>query len=292
MERLVSLLTECAVAGWLPAIFEHGFMARGLIAALIIGPVLGAVGTVVLARRLVFFTQTIGSAALTGVSIGLLLGEPEDQPVVGLFGFCLALAVVLTYLRNRTRSTYDTMTGVVLAQTLGLGIVLLVLVTKRFNIHQVEGILFGSLITLTNQDLWLLLGTALLALVLGLSGYNRIIATTLSPPLAGVRGMRPLLAEYAFIVVLTLVITASLKMVGALLVLVLIVLPAAGARVLAGNLAAYFWWSVALGLGTTVGGLFLAGSWEIPAGGATVTVGAALYYAALLVHSLRSRLRT
>ncbi|MEA3469445.1 MAG: metal ABC transporter permease, partial [Thermodesulfobacteriota bacterium] len=94
MECIYEIISGWAVAGYLPAIFEHTFMIRGLLAALIVGPLLGAMGTVVVTKKMSFFTQTIGNAAMSGVAIGLLFGEPIEGTYAGLYGFCLIVALL------------------------------------------------------------------------------------------------------------------------------------------------------------------------------------------------------
>ena len=289
MQGLYSLIAEWAKLGYLPSMFEHSFMVRGLIAAIIIGPVLGGMGMLVVTKKLSFFTQTVGHASLTGVALGLLFGEPIEGTYAGLYGFCLIVALFMTYVRNRAKVSNDTAIGVVLAQVLGIGIVLLVAVTKQFNIHQVEAILFGSLIALNDQDILLLAFTALVASVIVLRIFNRTMLVSFNPVMAKARGFDPVKLEYIFITILTAVVVSSLKLVGALLVLVLAVVPAAGAQNIAGNLRQFFWLSILFATSSTVIGLLIAGTWPIPTGGAIVLVSALLFYGSLLMKGILGR---
>ncbi|MDF3607618.1 metal ABC transporter permease [Paracoccus sp. DMF-8] len=97
------LVQSWAEAGWLPASLAWGFAVNALVAGLIIGPVLGALGTLVVIKRHAFFSEAVGHAALTGVAIGILLGEPYTGPYGSLFGYCLIFGIALNYLRNRNR---------------------------------------------------------------------------------------------------------------------------------------------------------------------------------------------
>jgi len=286
MEQVYQIMGNLAKDGILPVMFEHSFMVRGLIAALIIGPVLGGMGMVVVAKKLSFFTQTVGHASLTGVALGLLFGEPLDGTYAGLYGFCLFIALLMTWVKNRARVSNDTVIGVVLAQILGLGIILLVVVTKQFNIHQVEAILFGSLIALNDQDILLLAITAIIASVIVLRIFNRTMLVSFNPIMAKARGINPVILEYLFIAVITMVIVSSLKLIGALLVLVLAVVPAAGAQNIAANLRQFFWISVIFSTVSTVLGLIISGFWPIPTGGAIVLVAASLFYGTLLLKGI------
>jgi zinc transport system permease protein len=289
MEALYQLVGSWAQAGYLPSAFEHSFMVRGLFAALLIGPILGGMGTVVVTRNLAFFSQTIGHASLTGVAIGLLFGESIEKPYAGLLGFCLAVALVMTYVKNRARLSSDTVIGVVLSQILGIGIIMLVVVTKQFNVHQVEAILFGSLITVNDMDLLFLLVVSALAAGVGLAYFNDAMLVSFHPILAKARGLRPVLIEYLFIAVLTTVVVASLKLVGGLLVLVLLVVPAAGAQNVASSLRGFFWLTILFSTVSTVSGLLLSSVLAVPTGGAIVLAASALFYASLILRPVFGR---
>ncbi|MCI5144404.1 MAG: metal ABC transporter permease [Candidatus Electrothrix sp. AR3] len=289
MEFIYDLVKSWAAQGYMPSIFEHAFMIRGLLAALIIGPLLGAVGTVVVTKKLSFFTQTIGNAAMSGVAIGLLFGEPVDSTYAGLYGFCLVAALLMTFVKNRTSLANDTIIGVVLAQVLGLGIIMMIVVTSQFNIHQVEGILFGSLITLNDNDL---IALALASLVVGILfavHFNRFMLASFNRTLAKARGISPIFLEYLFVTLMTVVVVASLKLIGALLVLVLIVVPAAGAQLIASNLRNFVWLSILFSTISTTLGLLLSGLLPVPSGAVIALVSSVLFYMALLLRPILSR---
>src|SRR5690606_33999766 len=82
-------LAALAGEGYLPSVLFYEFVTNALLCAIVIGPLLGAVGTMVVAKRMAFFSQAIGNAALTGVAIGVLIGESYTAPYVSLFSFCI-----------------------------------------------------------------------------------------------------------------------------------------------------------------------------------------------------------
>lgn len=289
MECIYEIIRGWAVAGFLPAIFEHTFMIRGLLAALIIGPLLGAMGTVVVTKKMSFFTQTIGNAAMSGVAIGLLFGEPIEETYAGLYGFCLIVALLMTFVKNRSRLANDTIIGVVLAQVLGIGIIMMILVTSQFNIHQVEGILFGSLITLTDMDLITLSVASVVVGIIFIFYFNRIMLGSFNRILAKSRGLNPVFLEYVFVMLMTIVVVASLKMIGSLLVLVLVVVPAAGAQNIVRNLRQFLWVSVLFSTISTTVGMLLSGFLPVPSGAVIVLVSSVLFYGSLLLKPVLGR---
>lgn len=289
MNLIYDVIRGWATAGFLPSIFEHTFMIRGLLAAVIIGPLLGAMGTVVVTKKLSFFTQTIGNAAMSGVAIGLLFGEPIEGTYAGLYGFCLIIALLMTFVKNRSRLSNDTIIGVALAQVLGIGIIMMIVVTSQFNIHQVEGILFGSLITLNDVDLITLAVASLGVGILFAYNFNRVMLSGFNPILAKARGISPVFFEYVFVTLMTIVVVASLKLIGALLVLVLIVVPAAAAQNIVSNLRQFVWVSVVFSTISTSLGLLLSGLLPVPSGAVIVLVSSILFYGSLVLKPIFAR---
>jgi zinc transport system permease protein len=93
MSAFYTHLAALAEAGWLPASLGYPFVVRGVLAVLVLGPLLGGMSHLVVARRLAFLSTALGQAALTGLTIGLVLGEPLNAPYGGIFGFCLLSAI-------------------------------------------------------------------------------------------------------------------------------------------------------------------------------------------------------
>lgn len=289
MDAVYAWLARLADGGLLPGTLRHAFIARGLLAVLIVAPLLGGMSHLVVARRLAFFSSALGQAALTGLTLGLLAGEPISAPYAGMFGFCILAAIVMVYVKRRSSLPPDTLIGVFMALTLGLGVCLLVAATKTFNIHQIEAVMFGSLLTVTDTDLAILVAVALGITATLAAHYNALFLDSLEPRLAQVAGVRSAFIEYLFVVLLTLAIVVSLKIIGALLVEALVVVPAAAARNLARNTRGYWLISVVIALVAGVSGIFLSSSWAIPTGGAVVLSLSVLFFVTLAVGGARRR---
>lgn len=223
-------IQHLAGSGSLPASLAYGFVVNAVLAGLIIGPVLGGLGTLVVVKRFAFFSEAVGHSALTGVVIGILLGEPYTGPCGSLFGYCLLFGVLLNYLRNRTGLSPDTLIGVFLSVSLALGASVLLVLASRINIHILENVLFGSVLTVNGQDLAVLAIVAALTLALTLPYYNRLMLASFNPQLAAVRRVPVKAMDYLFVALVTIVTVASVKVIGAILVGALLVIPAAAAR--------------------------------------------------------------
>jgi zinc transport system permease protein len=267
--------------------FQYPFLVRGFLCVLLLAPLLGGISHLVVARRMAFFSAALGQAAITGVCVGLLLGEPLNAPYGGMFGFCLLSTLGMVYAKRRSQLPPDTLIGVFLALTLGLGLCLLVAVTRQFNVHQVEAVLFGSLLTVTDTDLVLLVIAGAGVVIILLTRYNDLLLDSLSPQLAKVRGIDSGFLEYLFAVVLTIAILVSLKVIGALLVEALVVVPAAASRNIARGTRAYLVWSVVVALLAGAGGLAISTRLLVPTGGAVVLAASLIFFLTLLTSAVR-----
>lgn len=269
-----------ASAGYLPEALAYGFVVNALLAGLLIGPVLGGLGTQVVVKRFAFFSEAVGHAALTGVAIGILLGEPYTGPYGSLFGYCLLFGILLNYLRNRTGLAPDTLIGVFLSVSLAVGASLLLVLAGKINIHILENVLFGSVLTVNAQDLAVLALVSLLVLGLALPLYNRIMLASFNPQLASVRGVAVKPLDYLFVMLVSLVTVAAVKVIGAILVGALLVIPAAAARLLSQSLKGFFWLSVLIATCSTLAGIFLPIALELPVpSGAAIIMVAGIAFA-------------
>ncbi len=282
-----------ALAGHLPQTFAYGFVINALLCALVIGPLLGCVGTMVVAKRMAFFSQAIGNAAMTGVGIGVLIGESYTAPYVSMFSFCLCFAILLRYTQRRTALSQDTLIGVFLAISLALGASLLLFVSARVNTHILESVLFGSIITVNDLDMNVLLAVAIITILVGLPFYNRMLLTSLNPALASVRGVNLALVEYLFLILLTLITVACVKIIGAVLVEALLLIPAAAARNLSRSLRGFVLGSMAIATLSCLGGILLPMHFDLPlpSGGAIVLLAACFFLLTTLLRNLLPRYR-
>ncbi|MFG0408183.1 metal ABC transporter permease [Pseudomonas sp. FYR_11] len=284
---------EWAAAGYLPEALAYGFVVNALLAGLMIGPVLGGLGTLVVVKRFAFFSEAVGHAALTGVAIGILLGEPYTGPYGSLFGYCLLFGILLNFLRNRTGLSPDTLIGVFLSVSLALGASLLLMLAGKINVHILENVLFGSVLTVSGQDLVVLGIVAVLVLALALPLYNRIMLASFNPQLAAVRGVAVKTLDYLFVVLVTLVTVAAVKVIGAILVGALLVIPAAAARLVSQSLKGFFFLSVLIASISTLFGILLPIVFDlpVPSGAAIILVAGLCFALAALARTLVPRLQ-
>jgi zinc transport system permease protein len=282
-------MIETVLASWHAAVsalpFEwarYGFMRLALLAVLLVSPLLGALGTVVVANRMAFFSEAVGHAAFTGIALGVLLGLSD--PLWSMIGFALLLTLAITWVRRRGGLSSDTAIGLVMAFTVSLGIVIL---SRGGDFARYTNFLIGDMLAITGRDVAVLgvLGLAVLALFFFF--FNRLLLVTLSPAIARSRTRHAGAAELAFACLLAVVVTCALPWVGILVINALLILPAAAARNLARNTAQFFAWSVAVSLVAGIVGL-VASFYASTATGATIVLVAMVFYLGTLVRRTAS----
>jgi zinc transport system permease protein len=278
-----------ALAGDLPGAFQYAFVINALICGFFIGPILGGVGTMVVTKRLAFFSQAVGQAALTGVALGIILGEPLTAPYVSLFGFCILFGLVLNFTKNRTKMSTDTLIGVFLSISMAVGSSLLIFVASKVNIHIVDQVLFGSILTVNNLDMTVLVVISGLVTVLGVARFNRMLVASFNPQLAHVRGVNVNFLDYLFILMITVITVASVKIIGAMLVEALLLIPAAAARIMTRTIRGFFICTIIISTISCIVGIIAPMLWNlpVPSGGSIVLVAAVFFCLATTLRLFR-----
>ncbi len=280
-----------AQKGVLPESFTYSFLVNALLCALLIGPSLGAIGTMVIAKRMAFFSTAIGHAALTGIAIGIMLGEPVSAPYVSLFSFALLFAIYLNFSRNKSGMSHDTLIGVFLAASIAVGSTLMLIVTRKTSIHILDSFLFGSILSAGNQDITLLLIITIATIIIGAFYFNRLMLTGLNPALAAVRGVPVMALNYMFIILIALITVASVKIIGAVLVEALLIIPAASARNISSSLKSFIIYSVIFASFSAITGILLPIELNlpVPSGGAIVIIATIIFIITLIIKTITSR---
>ena len=292
-DAMRSLFVDAALEGTINFMFSYEFVVNAFICALIVGPLLGAMGTMVVIKRMAFFSQAVGNAALTGVAIGVIVGESYTAPYFSMFSFCIFFGLFLNFTRNRTKMSSDTLIGVFLSISLAVGATVLLFVSAKVNTHILDTVMFGSILTVNNLDMNVLLVTTLLTAAIALPLYNQMLLASLNPNLAHVRGVNVHLLEYAFVLLITILTVACVKIVGAVLVEALLLIPAAAARNLNSSIRGFILWSVIFSTSSCLFGIYapMAFDLPIPSGGAIIMSAAVIFLFTLLLRMAMPRFR-
>ena len=303
---------------------DYGFMRLALCAVLLMAPLYGLLGTMVVDGRMSFFSDSLGHSAMTGIALGVLLGIALSRlpakyaavllPVlsvfqtipgvvfIGLLFLRLGMVAVTVLIALSIYDTFPVLYALLLVYvkargaastdtTLGVfsatGMALgVVLLSRNGGFARYSNYLIGDLLAIEAGDL-AAIGAALAAtVVFWFAAYNRLLLLCVSPALAASRGVRVRLAEACFACLLAVVVMLSIRWVGTLIISAMLVLPAAAARNLARNVRGYHGLSVLLALVCGVVGLLLSFAWGT-ASGATIVLSLALCYALSLAKRRR-----
>ena len=287
------------------------FTLYPVLAVVLLGLACGAVGSLVVANRMAFFSDAMAHTAFAGVALALLgivlaAGVKSSQEA-GRYEWIIPLVMVaigavvglgIGWVRERTGLTNDTVIGVFFAGAVGLGSMLLPEVRRLVNIDT-DQLLFGSVAVASETDLAILAGLAAVTIAVVGWRYNALVFVSFNPSLARSRGINVRAMNYLFIILLVLVVNLSIKAIGVLLINAMLVVPAAAAANLGRNLRQVFWLSLAGAIGSGLVGLLLSSVIRIPLGsgrsldfgpgGTIVVVCVAWFFLTMLVASARGR---
>lgn len=279
--------------GVLPTYFKYSFVVNALISSLLIGPLLGGLGTMVVIKKMAFFSEAIGHAALTGIALAVLVGESYESPYILLYTYCLTFAILINFTRNRTKMGQDTLIGIFLSISIALGGTLIILVSDKVNSHILESVLFGSILTVSDKDIHILFISTIIILLVVLYKYNYMLLSSFNKSISQIKGVNTVLIEYLFIILITIVTVSSIKIVGAALVEALFLIPAASSKNISNSLNDFVKYSIIFALISCIVGILLPLYIDvnIPSGGSIILSSAFIFIITVIIRSINIRIK-
>ena len=257
---------------------DYKFMKNALLAILIIAPLMGILGTMAVNNKMAFFSDALGHSALTGVALGVLLGIKNE--IVSLVAFGVLLALIITRVKNKGNASSDTVISVFSSTAVALGLLVL---SYGGGFSKYSSFLVGDILSVTTDEI-LFLGIALIAvLVIWSLIYNKLLLISINRELAASRGVKTLVYENIFVIVVAVVVMLSIKSVGILLINSLLILPAATARNISRNSRSYLCFSVLASLICGVGGLIASFYLDTSAGATIVMALAVVFFVTYII---------
>ena len=263
--------------------FTEAYMQRALVTALLLGPLCGLIGVFVTARRMAFFSDTISHAALAGIAVGFWLGFAD--PTLPMVAVSLGVAALMLWLKEKTDLLTDTIMALLLSGSVAFGIVVISLL-KGFR-GELHRYLFGDILSVGPQEVWLAFAVSAVVAAAVAVRLNALTLLTASEDLAHVSGIPVRRLNYAFVLVLTVVVALSIRLLGIILVTSLLVIPPAAARNIARNLRQQIVLAVLAGALGGGGGVVLSYRFDLPCGPSIVLTSVALFLATLAASRLR-----
>lgn len=251
------------------------FLVRAALAGVGLALLTGPLGAFVLWRRMAYFGDAMGHAAVLGVALALVLALPVTLGVLAVAG-AAGLAVAWLAARGQTA---DSALGVLSHAALALGLVAVALLGVRTDL---SALLFGDILAVTRGDLAVIWGAAAVVLALLAWRWQRLVTATLSEDLAAADGIDARREQLVLTLALALTVAVAIKVVGALLIAALLIVPAAAARPWARSPEVMATLAAAAGMLAVLGGLGLSLWADTPAGPSIVAAAAGLYAVGLV----------
>lgn len=253
--------------------FAYDFMKNAFLAAILIAPLFALLGTMAVNNKMAFFSDALGHSAFTGIGLGVLLGM--DDPLLAMLAFGIFLGLVITKVKAANMVSSDTVISVFSSAAMALGIVIL---SASGGFAKYSSYLIGDILTVGRNDLAVIAAVLIAAYVLWAVLYNQLLLLSVNRSLAASRGVRVMLVENIFVMMVAAAVMVSIRWVGILMINSLLILPAAAARNITTTARGYHWTATVFGLASSVAGLAISYSFGTSAGATMVLTAAVLFF--------------
>ena len=258
--------------------FQYEFMIRALIVSVLVGIVCPLIGGYVITRNLSFMGDALAHGVMPGLALGILLGF---SPLIVAVPTGIGFAVLIGFVSHRTGLGEDTSIGILFAGMFALGLLILS-ISDSITVN-IEDILLGQVLGVTQTDVIITAALAGLVVFLLAAMHRQLMFTSFDPVGAKVVGIPTEAMDYVLLGLLALVIVLSVQAVGIVLVLAMLVVPAATAYLLARRFVNIMVIGALLGVVATVTGLYLSYHFNLPSGPAMSLTAIGMFVLAALV---------
>lgn len=257
---------------------QYEFMQRSLLIAVLVGLICAVVGSYLMVQRLALLGDAISHSVLPGLAIAFLLGI---NIFVGAFIAGVLSTVAITWIRTRSPIKEDAAMGIVFSCFFALGITLITVIQKDNKID-LNHFLFGNILGVTLEDVTNTAVISAIVLLVVRLLYKELFFYTFDPLGAAAAGLPVNRLDFGLMVLIALTVVASMKSVGVILVLSLLITPSATAYLLVQQLHQMMIVGAGIAIAASVSGLYLSYYWNIPSGPGIVLVASSFFVLALL----------
>lgn len=237
------------------------FMKNAFLAILFSSPIFALVGTMIVNKKMAFFSDALGHSALTGIAVGVIFGITNQNLAMSLFA--VLFAILLNIVKDKTTYGADTIIGVFASVALSLGLAIL---AKKGGFNSYQSYLVGDLLSISQTEVIYLMVALAAVLIFWVLTFNQLNAVSISSSLAKSKGIKTKLEEYIFSAFVAVIVMLSIRWIGILLINSLIILPAAISRNISRNIRTYHLFSVLASLFAGILGLIASYYINVPTG--------------------------
>lgn len=264
------------IQNFITGLVEYEFLRNALYTAVLVGIVSGVIGSFIILRGMSLMGDAISHAVLPGVAMSYILGA---NYMIGASIFGIAAAGLIGFVTQKSQLKSDTAIGIVFSSFFALGIILISFAQSSTDLYH---ILFGNVLAVRPSDLYTTLGVTLVVILFVVIFYKELLVSSFDPVMAEAYGLKVQVIHYALMFFLTLVAVSSLQTVGTVLVVAMLVTPAATAYLLTDKLSVMIFISSLIGAVSAVVGLFFSYSYNLASGATIVLTTAAFFIVAFI----------
>jgi len=264
--------------------FQFEFFRNGTLAAVLVGALCGMIGVYIVLRGMSYIGHGLSHAIFGGAVVSFVMAW-NFYLGAGIWGFIAALLINQTV--RRTKITADAAIGVVTTASFAIGIALISRY-RRFT-RSFDAALFGNVLGVSQQDVFVVAGVALMVAVIIFFCYKQLLFTTFDAEVAQVYGVRTAWVDTLFALILAATLIASMQILGVTLIAAALVVPAITARLLTDSFNRMILLSTLLGAATGFIGMYISYYIDVASGASIVLLQATVFGIVLLVTALRQR---
>ncbi|MDT2814112.1 metal ABC transporter permease [Vagococcus carniphilus] len=266
------------IQNFINGLIQYEFLQNALLTSIIVGVVSGVIGSFIILRGMSLMGDAISHAVLPGVAMSYILGA---NYMIGASIFGIAAAGLIGFVTQKSKLKSDTAIGIVFSSFFALGIILISFAQSSTDLYH---ILFGNVLAVRPSDLYTTLGVAIAVILFVAIFYKELLVSSFDPVMAQAYGLKVQAIHYALMFFLTLVAVSSLQTVGTVLVVAMLVTPAATAYLLTDKLSVMIFIASLIGGISAVVGLFFSYSYNL-ASGATIVLTTAVFFIIAFIFS-------
>lgn len=259
---------------------SYSFMKKAFLAIILASPIFALVGTMIVNKKMAFFSDALGHSALTGIAVGVAFGITNRS--LAMVGFAVVFAVLLNIVKDKTTYGTDTIIGVFASIALSIGLAML---SKQGSFNKYSSYLVGDLLSINDTEIIYLAVAFVVVVVLWILGFNRLNAISINSSLARSKGIKCKVYDYMFSAFIAVIVMLSIRWIGILLINSLIILPAASSRNIAKNMRSYHLYSVIISLFAGIAGLISSFYISVPTGPMIVIIVGSIFVVTFIAKS-------
>ena len=273
------------IGAFIDGLFHYQFLQNALITSVMVGLISGVIGSFIILRGMSLMGDAISHAVLPGVALSYMVG---GSYIIGASLFGLAASALIGFITEKSQLKNDTAIGIVFSTFFALGIILISFAKSSTDLYH---ILFGNVLAVTDSDMFMTAIVGVGVLLFVLIFYKELLVSSFDPTMAKVYGLNTTLIHYALMFLLTLVAVTSLQTVGTILVIAMLITPAATAYFLTDRLSIMIILASTIGVISAVVGLFFSFTYNLASGAAIVLTAGVFFTLAFLFAKSKGILR-